>query len=324
MTHFPPRAASLPTLAFAAAILSLASTISAAETLRVGKAVVNFGFLPLDAGIAAGLYKQNGIEIEPFDFTGGAKQQQALTAGSIDIALGGGTDLAFIVKGAPERAIASITSSPSFLGITVGTDAKVRDVNDLKGKKLGVTSPGSLTFWLVEELDRVHGWGADGAVPIVIGGQLSTQIAAIKTHQVDGVLANTGVGYSFEEQGIGRLLTPASSYAGDFELFTILASTAIIEKSPDAVRRFLKAWFESVAYMKGHRDETIAIGRKVTGLSQKVEEREYDLLMPHFSADGKFKPSALERLRVIFADLKITDGPLDVTRLTTEDFLEKR
>jgi hypothetical protein len=76
--------------------------------------------------------------------------------------------------------------------------------------------------------------------------------------------------------------------------------------------------------MKAHRDETIAIGRKVTGLSQTVEEHEYDLLMPHFSTDGKFKPNALERLRVIFADLKITDGPLDVTKLTTEAFLAKR
>lgn len=308
----------------AAAMLTLAAAGGAgAEPLRVGKAVVNFGFLPLDVGIEAGIYKQNGLEIEPYDFTGGAKQQQAITAGSIDIALGGGTDLAFIVKGAPELAIASITSSPSFLGITIGNDANVRGIDDLKGKKLGVTSPGSLTFWLVEELNRVHGWSAEGAAPIVIGGQIATQTAAIKTHQVDGILANTGVGYWFEEQGIGRLVTPASAYAADFELFTILARNAVLEKNPDEVRHFLKAWYETVAYMKTHKDQTVAIGSKVTGLSQTVEEHEYDLLMPHFSTDGKFQPKALARLQSIFADLKITDGPLDIAKLTTEQYLGK-
>jgi ABC-type nitrate/sulfonate/bicarbonate transport system substrate-binding protein len=307
----------------AAVVACLWTGGAGADPLRVGKAVVNFGFLPLDIGMAAGIYQRNGVEIEPFDFTGGAKQQQALTAGSIDIALGGGTDLAFIIKGAPERAIASVTSSPGFLGITVGTDANIRDIDGLKGKKLGVTTPGSLTFWLVEELNRVRGWGSDGAAPIVIGGNIATQTAAIKTHQIDGILANTGVGYAFEEQGIGRLLTPASSYASDFELFTILASTAVLEKNPDGVRRFLRSWYETVGYMKAHRDETVAIGSRVTGFSPKVEEREYDLLMPRFSTDGRFKPEALERLRGIFADLKITDAPLDLAKLTTEEFLGK-
>jgi ABC-type nitrate/sulfonate/bicarbonate transport system substrate-binding protein len=67
------RARGLRVAAFAAAILSLVATGRAGgETLRVGKAVVNFGFLPLDVGMAAGIYKQNGIEIEQFDFTGGA------------------------------------------------------------------------------------------------------------------------------------------------------------------------------------------------------------------------------------------------------------
>jgi hypothetical protein len=75
--------------------------------------------------------------------------------------------------------------------------------------------------------------------------------------------------------------------------------------------------------MKTHKNETVSIGSKVTGLSQNVEEHEYDLLMPHFSTDGKFKPNALERLRAIFADLKITDGPPDFATLTTERFLAK-
>lgn len=314
------RRAIAPLLA-AAALICLAPRGAQADPLRVGKAVVNFGYLPLDIGIAAGIYQKNGVAIAPFDFTGGAKLHQALTAGAIDIALGGGTDMAFILRGAPERAVASVTSSPSFLGITVGSDTGIRDLAGLKGKKLGVTSPGSLTFWLVQELDRVHQWGDAGAAPIVIGGSIAIDTAAIKTHQVDGVLANTGVGYALEEQGIGKLIAPTSAYVGPFELFTIFASNALIAQNPDEVRRFLRGWFETVAYMKQHRDETVAMAHKVTGFSPAVEGRDYDLLMAQFSADGHFKPAALARLRTIFADLQITDAPLDFAKLTTEQFL---
>ena len=295
-----------------------------AESLRVGKAVAeNFGFVPLDVGVAEGMFKTEGIEIEAFDFTGGAKQQQALAAGSIDIALGAGTDMAFIVKGAPELAIASITASPIFLGIMVGQDSTVKSTDDLKGKRIGVTSPGSLTLWLVEELNRVKGWGNDGAVPVVIGGAIAIEIAALKTHQIDASMGATANGYSLEEQKIGRLVAPVSEYVGDIELFTILASTSVIRERPESVRRFLKAWYASVAFMKSHKPETVTIARKVSGFSHTVEEREYDLLMRHFSTDGRFKPKALEKLRAIFSDLKVVDGPLDLSKLTTEQYLPK-
>lgn len=312
----------IATFLVAMALAAIASSAQA-EALRVGKAVVNFGYLPLDVGLAAGLYRSEGIEITSTDFTGGAKLHQALTAGSIDIALGGGTDMAFIIKGAPERAVASVTSSPAFLGITAGRERGIRDLGGLKGKKIAVTTAGSLTFWLVQELNRLRGWGAQGAEPIMIGGGSGPQAAALKTKQVDAIIASTGNGYAFEEQGIGRMIAPASAFVGELELFTIFASNATMAQNPDAIRGFLRAWYRSVAYMKQHRDQTITIASKVMGFSQAVETRDYDLLIPQFSSDGHFRPAALERLRAIFADLTISDAPIDFAKLTTEEFLEK-
>jgi len=310
-----------PLLWCAAALVLAGATMAHAGTLRVGKAVVNFGFVPVDVGVAKGIFEKHGLEIEGYDFTGGLKLQQALNAGSIDIALSGGTDLALAAKGAPELAVGSITSSPGFLGITVGSGSGITSVDGLKGKKIGVTGSGSLTYWLVEELNRVKGWGTDGAMPVAIGGATSIQNAALKTHQVDGFLANTGAGLWLEEQGTAHFLVPTSAYEGDFELFTIFASTAILQKDPDGVRRFLSGWYESIAYMRTHKDETVAITSKITGFSAAVEARDYDLLMRGFSTDGRFKPAALDRLRTIFTDLKVLDSPLDFSKLTTEQYL---
>jgi ABC-type nitrate/sulfonate/bicarbonate transport system substrate-binding protein len=308
----------------AAMLLIFSISDVSADVLRIGRAATNFGYIPFEVGMAAGIYKQNGLDIELTDFGGAAKVQQAIAAGAADIDLGAGTDIGFIAKGAPELAIASITSSPSFLAIVVGVDTDIRTIDDLKGKRLAVTTAGSLTFWLAEELNRVHAWKESDAVTGIPLGGNGPMIAALKTHQVDGVISSSGVAYSLDEQGQARFLTPASAYTSDFEFLTVLASTSVLEKAPDSVRRFLKSWYETVAYMKQHRDETVSIASKTTGYSKHVEEREYDLLMPHFSTDGKFNPEALQRLQTIFADLKITDAKTDIVKLVTERYLDNK
>ena len=123
----------------------------AAETLRVGKAVAqNFGYSPLDVGIAKNIFQRHGIEIAVLDFTGGAKIAQAIAAGSVDISLSAGPDMQFVAKGAPEIAVASITESPIFMGLCISKDSPVRTIDDLKGKQIGVASRGSLTWWLID------------------------------------------------------------------------------------------------------------------------------------------------------------------------------
>jgi ABC-type nitrate/sulfonate/bicarbonate transport system substrate-binding protein len=293
-----------------------------AETLRVGKVVAqNFGFVPLNVGVEEGIFKKLGFEIQEFDFGGGAKQQQALIAGSIDIAIGGGTDLAFVAKGSPSIGIAAITASPAFMGFIVGDDPAIKTMDDLKGRKIGVSTAGSLTKWLVDQLDAAKGWGAAGAMPLAIGGELSTEVAALKTHQVAAFVDAPAIGYQLESQGAGRLLFTCADYIHDLEVFVLYAHNSLVQQNPDAVKRFLKGWFESVAYMRSHKAETVEIARKVTGFSKPVEEREYDLLMPDFSRTGRFDQQALAALSRSFVDLKILDRAPDLSKLYTEQYL---
>ena len=95
----------------------------------------------------------------------------------------------------------------------------------------------------------------------------------------------------------------------------------LIQQNPDAVKRFVKGWLQSIAYMKSHKEETVEIARKITGFSKPVEEREYDLLMPYFSTDGKFDAKALAATAQSFVDLKMLDTAPDMSKLYTERFL---
>ena len=81
-----------------------ARTAGAETTLRVGKAQPKqFAFVPADIGVEAGIFKKHGVDVEISSFGGDAKMMQALAAGSIDIALGGGPAFATIVKGVADE-----------------------------------------------------------------------------------------------------------------------------------------------------------------------------------------------------------------------------
>ena len=295
----------------------------AAETLRVGKAVLEqYGYIPLDVGMSAGIFAQQGLAIEASNFTGGGKLAQAVASGAIDIALSAGPDMAFTAKGAPMLAVGTITHSPAFMAVLVGNQFKGRGIDDLKGKRIGVSTVGSLTYWLVDELNRVEGWtGSDRAVAAAIGAAPTTVYASLKTGEVDASIGSPQIGYQLEAAGIGRMLAPISAYVKEIELFVTMASTALIKDNPGAVRRFLKAWYDTIAFMATHKAESSAAAMRVTGYSREVADRSWDDLMPQFSTDGKFDKAAMDKLFSSFVALKTLDPGTDMTKLYTEEFL---
>src|SRR3954470_16880824 len=121
----------------------------AAEKLRVVKAVAfAWTFTPLDVGIEMGLFKKHGLDVEASAAAGDAKLQQALTADSADIGIGSGPGMAFMAKGVPAKAVVVMYGAPKNMAVMVSYDSPIKTVDDLKGKKLGCTTVGSLTHWI--------------------------------------------------------------------------------------------------------------------------------------------------------------------------------
>jgi NitT/TauT family transport system substrate-binding protein len=107
-------------------------------------------------------------------------------------------------------------------------------------------------------------------------------------------------------------------------IHTIYASDQLAEKNPDAVRRFLKGWFDTIAFMRQSKDETVRASRERTNFSIEVEEKQYDLVMPMFSGTGRFEPGALATIQRSFVDLRLIDKEPDLTKYCTEQFLPAR
>jgi NitT/TauT family transport system substrate-binding protein len=306
-------------LAAALAGALIAAPALAAETLRVGKAVPEaFSFTPLDIGIRKGFFAKNGVEVEASAFAGDAKLQQAMTANSIDMGIGSGPGMAFIVKGSPVKAVAAMAGPPLLLAIVVRPDG-AKSVAELKAKKISVSTAGSLTYWLVSETSRRQDWGPQG-IDIQPMGAMSGQVAALKRGDIDGIVMDLSTAFDLENRSEGRILVRFGDLQ-DFIVHVIYATDKLIATRPDAIRGFLKGWFETIAFMRRNKAETVAIAKDAIGKDADIVGRTYDEVMPMFSDDGRFKPSALKVLAKSFVELNTLPTEPDMSKLYTEAFL---
>ena len=295
-----------------------------AETLRVGKSVPQaFSFVPLDVGMQNGIFKKNGLDVDASAFGGDAKMQQAMAADSIDVGIGSGPAMAFIAKGAPIKAVAAMAGRPLLLTLVARNDGSIKSVADVKGKRVGVSTVGSLTYWVADELSRQKGWGA-GGIEIAPVGAFKPMLAALKTKQIDAMVTDVATAYEMEKSGEGKIVFRFGDLVKDFHIHVIFATNKSIASRPETLRAFLKGWFETIAFMRKNKANTVQIAKDIMETDAGIAGRVYDELMPMFSDDGKFDSKALAVLSRSYVELKVLDKEPDMSKLYTEAFLPKK
>lgn len=304
------------TVAFA---VGMAAQAFAADQVRIGKAQgFIWDFLPADVGIASGIFAKYGIDAKISALGGDGKVQQAFAAGGIDFGLGSGPGMAFAAKGSPALAVAAIEGAPRDLCILVAADSPIKSVADLKGKVVTVSTPNSLSDWLGKRLSIVEGWGQDGIHRLALGAAPG-RIAALRTKQTAADITGPEAGFLLEEKHEARILAPMDKYAPDFITHVVFARKDLIAKNPDLVRRFLKAYFASIAYMKTHKQETDAVAVSALKESPTSASKTYDYLVSALSDNGAFDPKAVQVLKQSFVEMNILKTvPPDSELFTTQ------
>jgi len=299
---------------------ALTSPALALDKLLVGKAIaLPFDFTPVDIGMDKGFFQKHGLELEITSFAGSAKLQQALGAGAIDIGLGSGPELAFVAKGNTDLGICAY-AGPINLMLVVRPDAGINSIADLKGKRITVSTVGSLTDWVVRETSRQQGWGNDGILVTPLGTN-EAQVAAMRAKQTDGLAIDPAGAYELEEKGAGKIILRFSTIAPDFINHVTYATNKMIAEHPDQLKAFLAAWFDTVAWMKANKDEAVKLAAPVMHQSIDITGRDYDVTMPTFSDTGKFEPKPLAVLARSFVQMGALDKEPDMSKLYTEKFL---
>ena len=306
--------------AFAAAFNAPAG---ADELLRVGNAGrESFSFTPANIGQDVGIFAKHGLTLEIAGFGGDAKLQQAMAADAVDIGLGSGPGMAFIAKGSPVKGIAAMAGPPLIFALVVRVDGPIKSIGDLKDRKVAISTVGSATNWLMNEVSHQQGWGYDGFTQVPIG-ENGARVAAVKSGAVDACVVEIGTALNFADRGDGRILMRFGDVAKNFLMHVIFATDKAIAQKPEVLRGFLAGWFETIAFMRKNKAKSVAIAMQVTGTDEKTTSGIYDELMPMFTDDGHFPPKALAVLSRSFVEMKTLPSEPDMSKLYTEAFLPR-
>jgi NitT/TauT family transport system substrate-binding protein len=304
-------------------LLPASDAARAAERLRVGVSIpAAIAFVPLQVGIEHGIFKKHDIDVERSDLSGAARAHQALAAGSLDLVVAGGPDLALVAKGRHALAVGVITKGPRQTTLIVRNDNPMKEHAELKGKRIGISTAGGLSDWVVRQLSRRLGFGAQGITSVALG-QDSAQVAALRTGQIDATVMDFASGLRLEELGTGRVFLMVRDYVPVMISQAVYAGNDLVAKRPDAVRRFLAGWYETVAFMRGNRAAILPVAAQQMDASMPVASRVYDELIDNYSTDGRFEPEGLK----VLVDSLIEMGALpdaNVRPLYTEEYLSRK
>jgi len=313
----------LAIMAAGAVLLNYPQRVAAQQLtrVRVGKAIdSSFLFSGVELGVQQGIWRSVGLDLQISTFRGDGQMQQALAAGSVDFGLGSGPGMGYATKGVPAHAVAVLADRPANMALVVSKTSRVTKIDDIKGKRIGVSTAGSLTDWLARNIAASRKWKPTD-IEIVPMGEMRTRLAAMRSGELAGAVTSVEQAYEIQENGQGTVLATFAEVVPDFHTHVVFARDEKIDKDPELVRRFLKGWFSVAAYMRTHRAETVKSIAATMRLSEKVVSDAYEAEIAILSKDGQFDPKALEVIRSSLKDLGILNTMPATAALYTGKFV---
>lgn len=231
-----------------AAMLILACVVAsprahAAETVRIAAAQNSIGSLPIVIARQRGLFTKAGIAVETIDFTGGAPAVQALASGSVDVCICAADHAVRLrSRGLPGLVLVALTEYHGY-GLVALASNPVSDLASLKGKRIGITSPGSLTDNTIRYFISELKLDPDSDYELIGTGTGGTMRAAIQSGAVAaGMLTTPDVQAALTDK---RFKLVADFRNLQYPALDVLAMGGWVHAHPDTARAFAAAVVEA-------------------------------------------------------------------------------
>lgn len=280
-------------IALAASTTLIALNIAASTALAADKVVMRINFTPWAmhaqyyAGVAQGIYAQEGIDLEIRPPSGGQKNEVFIGTGREQFGVANADS--FIkarASGLPVIAVMADEPDTPFSVITLKKD-NYTDPKELKGKKLswfqtnvkGLLDPMLFGAKLTrEDIDYVN----------VARGAEVQMLAAGQVNAVFGY--SFGQALTLDERGFPTKVFALKDYGVKFYGTVIYTNEALLKSNPDLVKRYVRATLKSLAWTRLNMEKAVAEVVKVSpDRDLKLETKKlaiiYDLYRtPDFSS----------------------------------------
>lgn len=186
-------------------LLSIRAEVCGVERVRVALSTKDFGYLPLFVGIRAGLFKEEGLEVQWLVVNTNVVIT-ALIGGELDVAASAGSAMRAAARGAALKAIFFPHHRSTF--VLIGSP-EIKKVQELKGKVIGITSPGSSTELAASMVLEHYGLNPKKDVTFFSVGGAETSVLAMQQGIIQARAFNPDAAFLLKKKGFTELASLA-------------------------------------------------------------------------------------------------------------------
>ena len=307
-------------------VVAAIQTVGAAEksaklaTVRIGYVSRSILDMPYIIARDRGLFREEGLEPELI-FMKAAQTVPAMLAGGVDFGTATGTAVAAAVSGVDVRIVFALTDKPSFDLIAA---PNITSVQQLRGKKLGVTAYGALAEILARQILIANKVPADQVTFLPLGTSDVTYLA-LKAGTIDATMLQIPQSFLAVDEGFRKLASGADVYRAVQGGLTTTKAT--ISDRPELVTKMIRATQRSLRLIRNDKKYVLQfIKGPYLDLGKDRErfaERIYEAALQYYLASGTVDEK-LQREMIAVAAQRIKGAqPVPPERVFDFSFTQK-
>ena len=248
--------------------LIIYSTVANAQDLKkikIGYPAISYNQIHIWVAKDAGLFRKNGLDAEIIFFRGGQMATQALVAGDPPIVNIG----TVVPAGLQGHDVVLIASSENSYNYSVVARPAIAKLEELKGKRLGVSGFGSASHNASLILLKRFNLEPTKDVALVVAGPTTDRLAAVEAGRIDATILTASELPRARKQGLIEVYDMAN-LGVEVQGNGFATSRSFIKSQRDTVLGALRGYVESIFYIHHNRDET----RKVVAKYLRLNDAE--------------------------------------------------
>jgi NitT/TauT family transport system substrate-binding protein/sulfonate transport system substrate-binding protein len=258
----------------ACAALAQGGPAEAGETLRISYVRAPFNLQSIvmqEQGLLEKRLAPLGVGVEWLEITSGAKQAQTLASGDLDV--GGVMNTTSILlangEGNPVRIVAGV-ARPTDVFALVAAKGGAANIGELRGKTVAGPKGTVLHQLLVAALAK-EGMSIQDVNFVQM--DIPQAFAALQSGRVEAALLAANMVINAEREG-ARILSTATGLVTP--ILAMTASEKFLREHPERVAAAVAAHDDAWAWISGHREDALALGARVQGISPEEARKLYD------------------------------------------------
>jgi NitT/TauT family transport system substrate-binding protein len=219
----------------------------------------------------SGIFSKNGLETKLVFIEGGSRGAQALLAGEVPFVVADGASaVTSRLAGADTTILIGLVNTFPY---TLISAPEIREVNDLKGKKVAISRFGSATDVATRFALRKVGLNADRDVTMLQIGAQNARFAALRAGSVQAAVITPPFTLTARKLGYKSLLNMVELNLPTAQS-AVLTTDSVIRRNPDLAAKVVKSFVDAIHFYRTRKKESIRILKKFLGYTSDEEVEE--------------------------------------------------